>query len=44
MKKIDLHIHTIATEKDSNFIFDIEKMLYYTLYSEFYHPKQSILQ
>lgn len=29
MKKIDLHIHTIATEKDSNFIFDMEKMLLY---------------
>ena len=25
-------------------IFDIEKMLYYTLYSEFCHPKQSIIQ
>lgn len=29
MKKIDLHIHTLATEKDSNFIFDLDKMLLY---------------
>lgn len=29
MKKIDLHIHTLATEKDSDFIFDLDKMLLY---------------
>lgn len=29
MKKIDLHIHTIATEKDADFVFDIDKMQLY---------------
>ena len=29
MKKIDLHIHTIATRKDSNFVFSIDKLIEY---------------
>ena len=29
MKKIDLHVHTIATSKDSDFVFDIDKMQLY---------------
>lgn len=29
MKKVDLHVHTIATKKDADFVFDIDKMLLY---------------
>lgn len=34
MKKIDLHIHTIATDKDSDFTFDIDKMQLYVQISK----------
>lgn len=34
MKKIDLHIHTIATKKDSDFTFDISKMQLYVQISK----------
>lgn len=29
MKKVDLHIHTIATDKDTDFSFDLDKMQLY---------------
>lgn len=29
MKKVDLHVHTIATQKDSDFVFDLDKILLY---------------
>ena len=29
LKKVDLHIHTIATDKDSDFVFDMDKMQLY---------------
>lgn len=34
MKKIDLHIHTIATAKDADFTFDIDKMQLYVQISK----------
>lgn len=34
MKKVDLHIHTIATEKDADFVFDIDKMQLYVQISK----------
>ena len=34
MKKVDLHIHTIATDKDSDFTFDIDKMQLYVQISK----------
>lgn len=34
MKKIDLHVHTIATSKDSDFVFDIDKMQLYVQISK----------
>ena len=34
MKKVDLHIHTIATSKDSDFVFDIDKMQLYVQISK----------
>ena len=34
MKKIDLHVHTMATSKDSDFVFDIDKMQLYVQISK----------
>ena len=34
MKKVDLHVHTIATEKDADFVFDIDKLQLYVQISK----------
>ena len=34
MKKVDLHIHTIATNKDADFTFDMDKMQLYVQISK----------